>query len=281
MEDELRQLLDKNAVENGSHRKFAWRCASESKLAALVDGKLESTAKRLLLAHLADCKSCLDQVAFLVESQNWVASDEIPVALKVKAKSLVSSKPGSSVKFAWGWATAALATCLVIGFIVTLTIRLRSSVSSPPAPDQTVAQQSQNPTGAAPTNPPRNPDAVAIASPPAKVKPSQPKADASVPVIRNARRENHLPKLLLPRDGAIVNAPLQLRWETVSDAVFYEVSIMTTTGETVLSQRTDATLLSVAADTLTPGTKYFISVRAHLRDGQTTRSSPVSFRVSQ
>jgi len=282
MENELKQLLRENAVANSSRRRLAWRCASESKLAAFVDGNLEPAARKSLLDHLADCKSCLNQVAFLVQSREWVEFGEIPAALKAKARSLASEKRGSAIGFRWGWATAALASCLMIGFLVTLTIKLRSSVSSQPGQDQPRAQQSQIPAGVLPSSAPRNPDAVAIASPAQLVKPSLPKAQASAPVVRNAERESHLPTLLLPRDGAVVNFPVEIRWQAVTDAVSYDVSIINATGETVLVKRTAAAHLTLGSEIPIAGrARYFISVRAHLRDGQIVRSKPVSFRMSE
>jgi len=281
MEKELKHLLRENAVVNGSRRRLAWRCASESKLAAFVDGKLEPAARKSLIGHLADCKSCLNQLAFLIQSRDWVESGEIPAALKAKARSLVSDQSRSSIGFGWVWATAVLAACLAMAFLITLAVRLRSSVI-PPRQDLPLAQQSTKPIVSSSANTARNPDAVAIASPLSPAKPAGPKPEASAPLIRNATRENRSPRLLSPQDGAVINGPLPIRWEAVSDAVFYEVSIMTASGETLVNERSDVATLRLGSDVqLIAGTKYFISVRAHLRDGQIVRSKPISFRMSQ
>jgi len=74
---------------NGSRR--GWRCADELKLASYVDGTLDVKERQLLEAHLADCKSCLEQVSFLVGSSESPDSD-VPASLIARAKNLVREK---------------------------------------------------------------------------------------------------------------------------------------------------------------------------------------------
>ena len=264
---------------NGSRR--GWRCADELKLASYVDGTLDVKGRQLLEAHLADCKSCLEQVSFLVGSSESPDSD-VPASLIARAKNLVREKRRAPIAFGWGWATATLAACLLLTFLVVIAIRLR--ISESPQSDQgpSIAQQPEPNPGAVslPSMSPRNPDVIASSSRAANRQPAS-RSERSVPVIRNAAAENRLPTLLSPRDGAVIKrGDLQLRWQAVSDTVFYEVSIMTASGDTVVSQQTEGTSLKLSEVQLISDTKYFISVRAHLRDGKTARSSIVSFRVS-
>ena len=107
--------------------------------------------------------------------------------------------------------------------------------------------------------------------------------EPSVPLIRNDGVQNHSPKILVPRDGAVVKrGALEVRWQIVADAVFYEVSILKASGETVMSRQTEASRITVPAEIqLLPGARYFASVNAHLSAGKTARSALVSFRVSE
>jgi len=91
-----------------------------------------------------------------------------------------------------------------------------------------------------------------------------------------------VPKLTLPREGSVLKRQnLEFRWQTVADAIFYEVSIVTAAGDPVIVRQTDRTRLDLSPEVqLISGAEYFVSVRAHLREGQTARSSVVSFRVS-
>jgi hypothetical protein len=109
-----------------------------------------------------------------------------------------------------------------------------------------------------------------------------PTPQASTPQVRNVDPDNHAPKLLLPREGAVVKREnLEFRWQSIADAVFYDVSIVTAAGDTVLVRQTEATRLELSPEAkLISGAKYFVSVRAHLREGKTARSSVVSFRIS-
>jgi hypothetical protein len=92
-----------------------------------------------------------------------------------------------------------------------------------------------------------------------------------------------LPELLSPRDGAVLRrGELEFRWRPVGEALFYEVSVMTAAGDLVFERQTSDARLALPADVpLTRGAKYFVSVRAHLRQGKTSKSDPVSFRFAE
>jgi hypothetical protein len=75
---------------------------------------------------------------------------------------------------------------------------------------------------------------------------------------------------------------LDFRWESLADAVFYDIRVVTAEGDLVLESKTEDAHLRMADDIpLQPGAKYFVSVRAHLREGKTVKSSIVSFRISE
>jgi len=73
---------------------------------------------------------------------------------------------------------------------------------------------------------------------------------------------------------------LEFRWEPVPDAVFYEVSVVTAAGDSAFAKKTEATRLRLPDEVpLASGAKYYVSVRAYLREGKTAKSGFVSFHV--
>jgi hypothetical protein len=99
------------------------------------------------------------------------------------------------------------------------------------------------------------------------------------------RREGQaqLPVVVFPRNGATLRrSELDLRWQPLADTVFYDIRVVTAEGDLVMESKTEDTHLRIADNIpLQPGAKYFVSVRAHLRQGQTVKSGIVSFRISE
>lgn len=279
MEEELGQLLKDRQT---SQPRRSWRCADGLELAAYVDGTLHGKARQSLETHLADCKICRSQVSFLMHTSGWPESVDIPPWLLAKAKNLVANPRKPGIAFGLRWATATFAAVLVVAFLILLVVQLRNSNSTQGNSTQSVAQQENSRVVTPSANSSPHPDAVAMASPqlPQRVTGQN---NPSPPLLRNDDKQIDSPKLLVPRDGAIMKrASLEFRWQAVADAVFYEISIVTASGETVMSRQTEKALLKLPPDVqLLSGTKYFASVRAHLRDGKTVRSGIVSFRLSE
>ncbi len=270
------------------NRRFrrGWRCPDETLLTAYVDRRLDMKARESFEAHLADCDSCLSQVSFLAHSITWAEPVEVPPQLLARARSLVSDNRRTPLFSGWHWAGVAAAACVLIAFATVLTLRLRRSETPRSTVGSQVAQHEPGQFSAPvlPVTPaPRNPDVVASAnSAPSAARPALPRTEPSAPAVRNAESDNRVPKLTLPREGSVLKRQnLEFRWQTVADAIFYEVSIVTAAGDPVIVRQTDRTRLDLSPEVqLISGAKYFVSVRAHLREGQTARSSVVSFRVS-
>jgi hypothetical protein len=280
MEKELSHVL-KRAPANGTQR--SWRCADEIRLAAYVDGTLKEDSRRKFERHAADCTACLSQLSFLMKAAGWPESGEVPPWLLTKAKNLVSDqKQKASIVFGWRWATATLAAVFVVTFLVALIVRLQIP-SDQSKSDQQVAQQESPRANTPAEDSSPNQEAVAMTSPPIPERPGKRSDVPEAPLIRNGENQNTGPALLYPRDGAVLKrGSLALRWRAVSEAVFYQVSIINAAGEVLMSQQTEQLSMNIPADIqLTPRQKYFASVRAHLRDGKTARSSIVSFRVAE
>jgi hypothetical protein len=89
--------------------------------------------------------------------------------------------------------------------------------------------------------------------------------------------------VILPRDGATLRrSELKFRWQPLADAEFYEIRVVTAEGDLVFEGKTEDTNLGIGNDVqLEAGAKYFVSVRAYLRQGKTAKSNIVSFRISE
>lgn len=277
MEDtEIKKLLQ---VQSGQAGRRGWRCPDEIQLAAYVAQRLSSSARTSIEAHVADCDFCLSQVAFLTQSADWANSEEVPAQLLSGARKLVTRKPSKVINSGWRWAaaTAAVACFALLFVLVALQLRKHQSVSTT---SPLVAQQTSPELVASPQ--------ITVAPPALRLEPSQPvqtpKAKSTqTPVVRSKTAEDLLPKLISPRDGAVVRREdLEFRWEPVSDAIFYEVRVMSAEGDLVFEGQTEDTRLKLGSTApLVPGTKYFVVARAHLRQGKAAKSSLVSFRLAE
>lgn len=258
-----------------------WRCLDDMQIAGFVDGLLDEILRQSVEAHVADCAYCRGQVSFLVQSAAWEEPGYVPLQLLSKAKNLVNAKPRSLIGWDWRWATA-LATCLLFAVAMFFAWRVRRAEPQPAIPS--VAQQG----GAQPAAIPqpssfvRNPDVIASANSGSTSKTGPPKAEPSVPIVRKSGALGGVPQLIFPSDGAILKRnKMQFRWQAVADALFYEVSIMTAAGDTLITRQTETPQMQLSsAGQLISGEKYFVSVRARLREGKTMRSSVISFRIS-
>lgn len=271
-EENLKELFQgrrSNAVRRG------WRCPDEIQLAAYVDSRLQVSGRELVEKHVADCDFCLQQISFLVQAADHEVSAEVPAPALRRARDLAPRKSGSSGNWGWRWpAASAAAACLVllVAFIA-LRFRTQPGVNTPSEP--LVAQQHQ-PDIAIPTTAP------VISNPGSS--PAVQKTKSAEPALPEVRREApaQLPQVVFPRSGATLRREVDFRWAPFPDAVFYDIRVVTAAGDLVLESKTEDTHLRIADDVrLQPGAKYFVLVRAHLRQGNTVKSGIVSFRISE
>lgn len=274
-ESEIKKLLRVLPSQAG---KRGWRCPDENQLAAYAAQSLPGPDSNSIEAHLVDCDFCLGQVAFLTKSADWSNSVEVPANLMSGARNLLAHKPGRTINWGWRWAAATAAVaCFALLFVV-IAERLRRQESVPRPSDKLVAQQ---------TAPERVPFPQSTPASPARSEPTQsaqmPKAKPTqAPAVRSNTVAELLPKLITPRDGAVLRRDeLEFRWEPVSDAIFYDVRVMSADGDLVFEQQTENTRLKPTANALLlPGAKYFVVARAHLLEGKSAKSSVVSFRIA-
>jgi hypothetical protein len=277
MEDtEIKELLQ---VRHDRAGRRGWRCPDETELAAYVAQRLSGSGRNSVEAHLADCDFCLGQLAFLTKSADWVNPEAVPADLLSRARKLVTREPRKVINLGWRWAVSAAAVaCFALLFVlVALQLRQQPSVSSTTGP--LIAQTSPQPV----TSP-----QITVAPPALGLEPTRPvptpktKSNQS-PIVRGDTVEELLPKLISPREGAILRREdLEFRWQPVSGAIFYEVRVMSAEGDLVFEGQTENTSLKPGATApLVPGMKYFATIRAQLRQGQAAKSSLVSFKLAE
>jgi hypothetical protein len=208
---------------------------------------------------------------------DWVNSEAVPTQLLSRARKLVTRKPGKVINPGWRWAVSAAAVaCFALILFVALQVRKQPSVSSTTGP--LLAQASPEPVASPQLN--AAPPALHSESPRAVPTPTKRSSDSSL--VRGKTVDELLPKLISPRDGAVVRRQdLEFRWEQVSEATFYEVRIMSAEGDLVFEGQTENSVLKPGSSApLVPGMKYFATIRAHLRQGKAAKSSLVSFTLA-
>jgi hypothetical protein len=275
MEDtELKKLL-RVQKQTGERTR---RCPDENQLAAYVSKRLEAPAATAIERHIADCDFCVGQIAFLSQTPDAETVEQVPFALLSRARSILGREPKSSANWAWRWAAPSAAVACLILIVVVVVVQLRRRETVSPNEGPFIAQKIEPPPIASPQIAITPPALRSEPSPPTQMSKSKPTRTAEV---RSNTSEEMIPRLLTPREGAAVRKEnLELRWQPVSDAMFYEVRLMSAAGDVVFEQQTENTSLKPgAAAPLIPGTKYFVVVSAHLRQGKTEKSALISFRL--
>ena len=273
-EKDLKELL---RGRRSSPARRGWRCPDEIQLAAYVDSKLQGSTREFVEMHVADCDFCLNQISFLAQAADQKDPTEIPAPVLSRARDLVPRKSGGMGTWGWRWvAASAAAACLVfLVAFVALRFSNREAVNAPKGP--LVAQQHQPEIAAVPPTTPAIQRPVATSSS-EKLRSSEP-----VPPVIRREGQAQLPAVVFPRNGATLRrSELDFRWEPLADTAFYDIRVVTAEGDLVLESKTEDTHLRIADNIpLQPGAKYFVSVRAHLRQGTTVKSGIVSFRISE
>ncbi len=276
MEDtEIKKLLglQKQTGERGRH------CPDELQLAAFVAKRLDNPASAAVESHIADCDFCLSQLAFLTQSADAENFDQVPFSLLSRARGILGKEPKPAVNWGWRWAAPAAAVACLILLVVVVVVQLRRRETVAPGSGPLIAQHNEP---------------LPLASPEIAKKPPASRSEPGLPTqlpkskstqtaeVRSKTSEETIPRLLAPREGAAIRREdLELRWQPVSDAMFYKVRLMSATGDVVFEQQTENTSIKPGpAAPLVPGTKYFVVVSAHLRQGKTEKSALISFRLT-
>jgi hypothetical protein len=249
--------------------KPGWRCPDDNVLAGYFSKQIDEKQRQKLEAHFADCKPCLETLAFLANTIDEPSKDSVPAHLLTRARALASDKP--SLVWRWRWAMAAAAACFVLVFALVIW-----NLRAPQTPTNLIAQNTE------PSRP------VGIPEPKVEVRDQQPTSPVQkptpstsrAPLVRGPANEVK-PIIVFPKDGASVRIAQQpLRWKAIADASFYVVKVVSEDGSAVLTESTPETQLEMKSSELKPGGKYFVTIDAHLNGGRTVKSELVSFRVA-
>ena len=253
----------------GELTKRGLRCPDDNALAGYINEQLDEKQGQKLEVHFADCKPCLEVLAFLAKTTDEPANDSVPAHLLTRARALASDKP--SLVWRWRWAMTAAAACLAVVFALVIW-----KSRAPEKPTNLIAQNTE------PSRPVVTPEPKVEVREPQPTTPVQ-KATLSpshAPVIRGPADEVK-PIIVFPKDGASVRlAQEPLRWRAMADASFYVVKVVSEEGNAVLTESTQETQFEMKASELKAGGKYFVTIEAHLNGGRTVKSELVSFKVA-
>lgn len=231
-------------------RTHSFSCPDEHQLAAYVDQQLIGAERERVESHLANCDTCLQQVGFLIrESQTAAAS--VPASLVHRAKRLATAAR-EDAPFGWRW------VILVAGIaVIAIGLEVWREVRSNREEHSTIVATTQQPLAPAIRRTPKS---------------------AAEAAVRGAPQPDSKPLVVFPQPGAIVPASdLIIRWKPVPNAAAYEVRVVTADGDLVWRKRVQQNLVNAPKQTLRPGLKYFVWVRALLANGKTQQSPAVGF----
>ena len=223
-----------------------WGCPGEAEIAAYADHATTAKDKDRIEAHLADCESCLSQVAFLARIKEAEPPATVPGPLLSRARDLVGSRARVVLIPAWG-RVAAAAACLVVAVTVSVRYsRLHNLSSGTNAP--------------APAGMPR-------------MDPGD---------VRGGARDASLAVVFPEPESAVARKDLQFRWKTVDGAFDYEVRLLTAEGDLVWERRTEGNSIKLPSEVrVATGHRYYLLIRADLPQGKTVESRAVAFSVAE
>ena len=242
---------------DASRMKRGWRCPDETALAAFMDAQMSGQARQRVLAHLADCRACCDQVAAAVRVQSGNVPSDVPLELLARARALADRKESghSMPVLRWGAVAAAASMALVVA----VTYRRPDAPATLP-----VVQPTPIPT---------------VTSAP----PAPPPVATEPPSVRNLQRAASAPQVLYPRDGGVVSSTgAEFRWKRVPTALSYDVRVVTEDGDLVWEGSAEESRIILPATVhLAAGEAFYVRVRANLPEGKSATSKAVGFKVKK
>jgi hypothetical protein len=113
----------------------------------------------------------------------------------------------------------------------------------------------------------------------ARGEPERAKRAEGPPAVRNSATSIPALSVVSPAENAtLARKDLELRWQAVPGSLYYEIQVVTETGDVVWQGRTEGTVVRPPESlALQADSKYFVRVRAHLAGGTTIRSAAVPF----
>lgn len=233
-----------------------WRCASDEKLAAYIDARLDDSQRIEVQHHLAVCERCLRTVGLLTATRDPHTYQPVPDALLRRAVELAPERPAA---MQWHWV---LAPTLAAAALVSVAV-----LRSPQAPPDPPVLRSDL---RAPDLPGTNRSPMPVVHPPVRPTESQ---------SRTVALPSQSIELLAPRAGtAVAVTGIRMEWRTVPSALYYEVHVVNAVGDLAWHQETTQTVVRAEPNALAPG-KYFYWIVAHLPEARTLKSGVLGFEV--
>lgn len=225
-----------------------WRCLNETDLASYADGRLTGWRKTHYERHIAGCRYCRSELAFLLRAER-TALRPLPPGWMERARTLAHQTASPP---AWRWAragiTALVAFVAVGSWMVTRPSRQQIPDNTPPASAAAPVEHTQGPS---------------IPEPP-QVRHF---GRAEAPIVVTVEHD---------RSGLGV----EFRWKPVPSAVTYDLRVLDAAGDTVWHFRTRSEQLRLPASVaLKPGQKYFALISASLPNGKAVRSRATPFEA--
>jgi hypothetical protein len=243
-----------------------WRCIDEERLAGFVEGRLTENDRRRVQRHLAHCDTCLHQAATLMQLEDSVTPD-VPAALLARAREMVSTKSARGMRLAPRWiaVSAAIAT-VALAAGLWLNRPAQRTDAQPMAVAKDTSEQRP---------------AEADAPPPQTMAAARPAGGADAPVVRSRSHAGLAPDLLYPRENAVLErTQLEFRWRKIPSSLYYEVRIVTESGDLVWEGRSNANRMRPPPHIhFAPGARYFVRIQAHLPEGRTVSTPSSAFRL--
>jgi hypothetical protein len=219
-------------------------CPEDQQIAEYFEDQLPETERDQVERHLADCRFCLARLGMLQRLEQNPVAPRIPEDVLATAKS-IGRVTVSRPNGAPAWTAAAM---LVIAVGVLYQIFPVRETGQAVLPRTHMNEPS---SGLRDT---RSVDPGAMG-----------------------------PRFLSPREGpdVISNASI-FKWTAVPNSLYYEVRIVSDTGDLLWQERVDGTEWRLPAGlALTPGLEYFVRVDAYLTDAKTLQSGYMLFRPGQ
>jgi hypothetical protein len=234
----------------------AKRCPNEQQLAAYAEQQLVGVERSNVEQHLSSCDACLRQVAFLMRGESTPTGHAPPDLVQAAIK--IGTRKAPKILSSWQWLAPATAAVAVIAFTL---LGIHRGTETPTTPK------------------PSTPLTAALNPPMAKRQ-----ANTGGPTEGNELRGAQEPSdsvLLSPTPDERVNASqLEFQWNPKDGAAFYEVEIVSETGDVVWKQRTVASVLKIPASVhLEKDKSYYVWVRTHMVHGQVEQSKAVRFTI--
>jgi hypothetical protein len=237
------------------------KCPCETESVAFFEKRLNEGDHARVGVHVASCKNCLEQLAFLINVTES-ALPEVPLQLLRRTRQQALATPEK--RFSNRTLAFGIAACLAA--VVGISLMQKPSPSNLPP----IATQDTDKTAT-------DPVAKGII---ASTRP-EPPGRAPRRYSRGGDVSNPALSLIDPKPNAILKAGgIEFRWRPLPGALHYEVTVAAADGSLIWqSEESESQARMPSSIALAKSSTYFVWVRALFADGKSVASKPVPFAV--